>query len=689
MVRKRVLPGFVLGLVGLFQWAVGSPTQSVTAVFQQGIDSVTWTSLLAAEDSRARRLEDVAILEQALGHDNAPVRRIAVRAIGRLERSSLVPSIAPMLNDPDASVRAEAANALGQAVYQSVGDTVLPLLVNRLSVEDQPAVRGALLQAMGRLAFADTSLLIQVEATLRERSSSTEGDELLGVAHGYESLVRLHRGFSLPPGGVARLTHLSRFRWDSNPAAAARIRRLALGTALRVGAAEDGLVGGALDDSDAQVRRLAIVLLSSVPTAGREQLLARALSDSSASVRFAALGQLGGTLPSSCARIAQMADDVDTHIRLLAIDLVAGCGGLDGVGDLVLGRLQLPTTRVAWHESAHALLALASVDSAQAQSVLPAFAAHQVSWVRVYAVRAASRLADTRTLEALAFDDNDNVRQAAVTALSDLVGQAEDSIYIAQLARDDYQLIMAAARALEGSPAAESTLPLLLIALRRITLEDRETSRDPRMALLERIGEFGSVQHAKALEPYLADFDSVVAQRAATIMGTWTGGEHRIAPRSPLAQPRPTLADVEQLAAARPVLVMQGGGEIELRLFPFEAPTNAARFARLARAGYFDGLTFHRVVPGFVVQGGSPGANEFVGDGPFTRDELGLRSHVRGTVGISTRGRDTGDGQIFVNLVDNTRLDHNYTIFAEVTAGMDVVDAALEGAIIERVEWRE
>ncbi len=89
-----------------------------------------------------------------------------------------------------------------------------------------------------------------------------------------------------------------------------------------------------------------------------------------------------------------------------------------------------------------------------------------------------------------------------------------------------------------------------------------------------------------------------------------------------------------------------------------------------------------------MIQGGSPGANEFIGDGPYTRDELTVRSHLRGTVGVSTRGRDTGDGQIFVNLVDNPRLDHNYTIFAEVVEGMDFVDDILEGAIIERIVWR-
>jgi cyclophilin family peptidyl-prolyl cis-trans isomerase len=92
------------------------------------------------------------------------------------------------------------------------------------------------------------------------------------------------------------------------------------------------------------------------------------------------------------------------------------------------------------------------------------------------------------------------------------------------------------------------------------------------------------------------------------------------------------------------------------------------------------------VVPNFVIQGGSPGANEYMGDGPFMRDEVGLLSHRRGTVGISTRGRDTGDAQIFVNLVDLPRLDHTYTVFAEVIEGMDVVDAILEGDVIERVE---
>jgi cyclophilin family peptidyl-prolyl cis-trans isomerase len=68
------------------------------------------------------------------------------------------------------------------------------------------------------------------------------------------------------------------------------------------------------------------------------------------------------------------------------------------------------------------------------------------------------------------------------------------------------------------------------------------------------------------------------------------------------------------------------------------------------------------------------------------RDEITWRSHLRGTLGVSSRGRDTGDAQWFVNLIDNTRLDHDYTVFGEVTSGLDVAERILEGDVIAHVE---
>ena len=88
------------------------------------------------------------------------------------------------------------------------------------------------------------------------------------------------------------------------------------------------------------------------------------------------------------------------------------------------------------------------------------------------------------------------------------------------------------------------------------------------------------------------------------------------------------------------VVLTMTAGEVEILLLPDLAPANSHRFASLVASGYFDGLTFHRVVPNFVVQGGSPGANEYFGDGPYTRDE----ARTRGATGAAPWACRRGDG---------------------------------------------
>ena len=86
-----------------------------------------------------------------------------------------------------------------------------------------------------------------------------------------------------------------------------------------------------------------------------------------------------------------------------------------------------------------------------------------------------------------------------------------------------------------------------------------------------------------------------------------------------------------------------------------------------------------------MIQGGSPGANEYVGYREFMRDEVN-GANVRGTVGLSTRGRNTGDAQFFVNTVDNPRLNDDYTVFASIADNeMPVVDAIQEGDVMRRI----
>src|SRR5258708_9839099 len=151
--------------------------------------------------------------------------------------------------------------------------------------------------------------------------------------------------------------------------------------------------------------------------------------------------------------------------------------------------------------------------------------------------------------------------------------------------------------------------------------------------------------------------------------------------------PTPTFSDLAAIEQTEASIEMADGAVVKLRFHAFDAPTNSARFVRLAKAGVFDGLTFHRVAPFFVVQGPSPNANEYSApDAPFTRDELGLEN-LRGTVGLSTRGRDTADGQISVNTVHNPRLDHNYTVMATIVSGLETFDRMQEGARIKRITF--
>jgi cyclophilin family peptidyl-prolyl cis-trans isomerase len=116
-------------------------------------------------------------------------------------------------------------------------------------------------------------------------------------------------------------------------------------------------------------------------------------------------------------------------------------------------------------------------------------------------------------------------------------------------------------------------------------------------------------------------------------------------------------------------------GEISISFFAEDAPQTVNNFLFLTREGFYDGVIFHRVVPGFVIQGGDPTGTGRGGPGYTFRDELEKpRRYSRGTVAMANAGPHTNGSQFFICL-DNVGLPHSYTIFGEVTDGMDAVDA--------------
>ncbi|MBL9039166.1 MAG: peptidylprolyl isomerase, partial [Archangium sp.] len=125
-------------------------------------------------------------------------------------------------------------------------------------------------------------------------------------------------------------------------------------------------------------------------------------------------------------------------------------------------------------------------------------------------------------------------------------------------------------------------------------------------------------------------------------------------------------------------------GEFEVALFEKDAPLTSLNIYTLAKRNFFRGLTFHRVVPDFVVQGGDPRGDGEGGPGYTIRCEVNRRVYARGVVGMALSGKDTGGSQFFVTASPQPHLDGRYTAFGEVTKGQEVVDALLEGdSIIE------
>lgn len=668
---------------------------------------VSRTELLRAEDARGN---GPAGLQPILdGLRDPALRQLGIRAIGRLERPGLVGHILPFLSD--SSLVAITAEALGQALQglpadssrvaaeRVLVDSVFRLLRGRAVVESMASNREALARSIARLPFSDSRQARDAEAVLLTLATwrTNRRDDykaVEGVAHGLYTLARARRVLgSLSPDAVTWLREAALLSIQS--AEAAPIRRAAWLALTANGTVDRRDLSGTISrDRDAGARRLAVAALPNVPdSAFRREQLARVAHDRDPMVRleWVRVYRLLSAA-SDCAPLLAATRDTVHHVQLAAIDALGGpCPERDTVIAVLRRTIEDgptgPTTRtragVSWHARAHALVALARIDSTIARPLLRRDSRHPVWQVRMYVARGALAIRDSVLLSSLAFDDVGNVREVAIQGLSNTLGHLADLVYVRALASRDYHVVLAAARALRGAPVADSVRPAVLDALMRLSREQRQTSRDPRMELLARLRELGKGQDVGRLNQLLSDVDEVVAAEAARVIDSLTDGSRSV------ARPRRSTRLVTPPSGSVRVRVTMssstGGGVFELFLDADRAPMTVARIIDLTRNRYYDGLTFHRVVPNFVLQGGSPGMNEYVGDGPFMRDELGLAHHARGTVGISTRGRDTGDAQWFINTVDNYRLDHDYTVFATIVRGMDVVDRILEGDVMSSV----
>ncbi len=442
---------------------------------------------MLAENRRAPTAADLALLRRGARSSDPQTARIALRALGRLERPALIPDIMPGLSYRFPETRAEAANAVGQAA-QGVdasrpagfnAGTVLTTMLDRLALEDEPSVRAAICQTIGRLPYTRAEDVDRAEQALVSLAAvSGNITDRLGVAKALELRIRLHRQ-TLAPGpraievlralaGVASAqSSLPAPPGQPKPLAPdplrdARVRRLALeslvlaaspGAVDRVEAGNSNaagrgdaagiivdaeLVERAATDPDPQVRRLAIRAARLRQDAFRLRL---GLGDEAAMVRFEALSSL--TPADSefvCLSAVAAVGDDDARVALQGLDRLSTCGAFpDAVGALErqIGDLSRAGEPRGWHRSAHAIVALAGAAPEQARTALGQFV-HSTNWhLRVYAARAAAVLRDGETLRRLARDPQDNVAEAGLAGLA-VAGIPADDLFVAALGREAY-----------------------------------------------------------------------------------------------------------------------------------------------------------------------------------------------------------------------------------------------------------
>jgi cyclophilin family peptidyl-prolyl cis-trans isomerase/HEAT repeat protein len=516
-----------------------------------------------------------------------------------------------------------------------------------LRTESDATVRAVIYEAAGRAK----PLAGDAEPLLAAGFGDPDPRVRTGAARGLESLFRLN---SKPPRQPAAGT-LSALHAAFAANREEQTRELILLTMNAMGDHDSPTLQSALADPSPQVRRLAVL--------GTHTWV----SDKSPIVRYEAL-----KAAPSCERAAAAVSDESDHVALAAVDLL---GSLKCQAALVAPLIR---DGKSWRLRAHGLVSLAAIDPAQARGAIADMAKDPTWQVRMYVAHAARMVNDAATLAALARDANPNVAIAAMVTPDDAMRA---------LRGDHSGLILAGAQRLKNVPDLKDRLPQLVSAFNRLTAGGAMTVRDPRVALLTRIGEAGDAGTNDLLRDALRDRDPAIAALAAQILTKRSGAA--VAPQT-VRLPTPALPAAEyirDLTGATARITMRGLGTMTVNLLTEEAPVTAAVFAQLADAGQYNGLTFHRIVPNFVIQGGSPGADEYDGRSrQFQRDEVGLARNARGTIGISTRGRDTGDAQIYFNLVDNFRLDRDYTVMATMRDGMDVMDRVQEGDVIERIE---
>jgi cyclophilin family peptidyl-prolyl cis-trans isomerase/HEAT repeat protein len=648
-------------------------------------EKISW--ILRLEDQRLSRDAQADLAQLAFDTD-ARIRRRSALAMGRVAAREDFEPLAKLLTDTEPEVRQMAAFALGLRGEKRSRD----LLAAALG-DPSPMVQGGAAEALGLIgdaadAVAIARMMNRISASDALAATPSDDEDLrrdtpiAAFRLGLFALVRLN-AFEQIASAVLDDAGQPRLHWwpiayalqrSENPRAFSALMTLAAeGHPYTRGFAVKGL--GPLRNSEA------VPMLLPLAAVGRGPLAIQAVR---------ALGRIGDASAAPTLMKLVESSTAEPNIRLEAI---AALGSIraPGVMDLLLDLVSHPSPPFR----AAALTAAASVDAEGFIAVLSSLDGDPNWTVRAAVARVLGTLppeAAIARLMPMLDDEDQRVVPSVLEALVKVKAPRAETILNRRLTADDPVVRAAAASGL-GVLGVRSAAPALADAYR---LGQRDPISVARSAALGAIAKLGLEAANPVLTSALSDRDWAIRVRAARLLTELDPSSADAVDRQIRPAPTALRPDIYREVRLRSPLVLPhlfidtDRGTIGIELAANEAPLTTEHFVTLARRGFFNGLSFHRVVPDFVVQTGDPRGDGEGGPGYTVRDEVSMRPYLRGTLGVALEPwPDSGGSQFFITHSPQPHLDAKYTVLGRVVSGMEVVDRTEPWDIVRRVRVSE
>ncbi len=602
---------------------------------------------------------------------NVEVRRAAVLGVARLHDPQAAELLVGALHDPDSQVRTTASLGIGGLGPEAPVTSVDGLRAAIDSERDSNAAR-LMLRDLGRIGSAD-----DVSRMVRSLGSASK----IGGCEGLAELAT--RAIEIPEVAVAGIAAaLDDQDADVRLACAYAATRLTSRHASSLLPALEGRLG----DASSDVEALAMRALAGYGSASDATLL-RAVENASPIAAVYALRALthdsghGALGRGISAALTRGLSGWEGPLRQLLVEALeqALVWGRTSQGDLrdVVDDLETQAAEDAAVDRLRCL-AVAAARRRTDGSPLRCFpttpvdvrAEIEARWLAAHKPRTARD-----RLRGLYAESGTAGKLAVISAWKAVAG-ADLDLVLSAFESEDAGLITTAAEALSERPegvSRETEERVGAAAEHAGAWLESANDLEGLITWLSVVKAWSLAAQAPRLEWLAVHPNPTVRAAAAELMAAFELPLPE-APIAPVANPF-----AGSTAAPSTAVLVTTRGEIRLRLLADQAPVTVARFVALAGQRFFDGLAFHRVVPGFVAQGGDPRGDGYGGPGYSIRCEDNRVAYRRGTVGMALAGRDTGGSQFFITLSAQPHLELRYTAFAEVEAGQEVADLLLQG----------